>query len=472
MPMTNRLSWLTNNMLTTRNAARLAAGGAGITVALLALHKRILDVYPYPLPHYALTIGLVLFGLGMGILSLDAGIWIFKKIYLEKTETERGKLRKQLTDRPADRSRSTERSLESSSYIAQAETPRKTPVHTIDVKDTANKFRPSTSTSSKRLELTESSKHARRKASNLFPIVLITLMVLASLVIWAAWHFHQHKLPNENIGLNVDSTNEDSRRRAKAEEMVNKEIEKKPAELRPALYEYRRKSGDIDQILRDGLEEKNIGGAVAVAITNWQFNSTTGIYKQPEELGFQKVTNDEALINRALRNEVTINQVKISPLPNRKFKVTIQVTNLKPDALRCAIPKGQIFEMKDAATSFVEYSAKVHKTKMYPQGVAKSDQKGENNDEGIYVIPPLDEKTLEFIAYCVNEKLAIPAGLGNIAIYELKDKNFSSPDELHLNMRRENLEQIGFIKQPGSRADQIGDQQKSNVEYQWKKIKT
>jgi hypothetical protein len=421
MPITHYLSGLKNNLLSASNIARLVAGITGILITVWGLYAEIINIYPSRLAHYALNVGVVIVGLVVGILVAEAGIWIAKKLYTKGVVSEGAGFLERTTGKLPDRPKRTRGNLESSRGITPATRPKPR----------------------------ENLEHSERKTGYWFPTILVSLILLTGLSGWAVWHFY-YQASNETASVNVNG--DDNKH---VEERAQKEIEKKPSELRPALLEYCRKSPDINEILSEGLEEKNIGGASAVAVTNWQFNSDKGIFKQPEELGFQKIANDEALVNRARKNDVVINQINIRPLPNRKFGVTIKVTNRTVNHLRCAIPKGQIFEIKDAFMPSTEPPAK---TKMYPQGLAKANGDGDNNQDGIYVIPPLDEKTLEIIAYCLNENLAIPHGIGNIAIYELKDKDFNSPDKLHMNMRRVNLDQIGFMHQLGNLVGRIAYQ--------------
>jgi hypothetical protein len=197
--------------------------------------------------------------------------------------------------------------------------------------------------------------------------------------------------------------------RRQLESAVNKAIEAKPVGLRDSIRQYRTLVRDIDQLLSEGLEQRNDGGV----------------------LGFERITDKEALVTRVLSGQVRLDHVEVMPVSSGSFRVRINVTNLTTFPMACAIQKGQIFELKDP-TPDKQISTR-RKTTIYPQNVTKSE--GDSND-GIYVIPPRDEGTIEFTSFCINEGLRTPRGPANITIYQLKDRSFKSLASLHASMRK------------------------------------
>jgi hypothetical protein len=220
------------------------------------------------------------------------------------------------------------------------------------------------------------------------------------------------------------------------EDELRKAIEKKPEELRPALNAYQKLSEDVHQVLSEGLEDQNIGGAIAVAVTNWQWNRENQVFKSPAQLGFQRISKSDALVNQVLRGEAKIEGITITKASEKRYLVTIHVVNLTRDFLKCKIDKGQLVEIKDAKNTLADNQTEISVETQIPQTVAASDEK--RHQDGIYVIPPSEEGTVEFIAYCVNQDLAVPIGPANLAIYTLIDTHFSTPAELHVNMKRLN----------------------------------
>lgn len=218
------------------------------------------------------------------------------------------------------------------------------------------------------------------------------------------------------------------------EEKLEKAIQAKPEGLRQALREYAKISEDVALILRDGLEAQNIGGAVAVAVTNWQFNHVKGVYRRPEELGLLRIRDTEAVVNRAIKGDAIIESVAVTPQPGRAFKVIITVFNKTAFPLECKAPKGQVVELKDGR---LLSPAPTAGRSEYPQGVANANRKGDKSET---VIPPKDRDTLEFIAYCVNEDLARPDGMtpANVTLFQIADIDFETPDKLHQIMRQLN----------------------------------
>lgn len=211
-------------------------------------------------------------------------------------------------------------------------------------------------------------------------------------------------------------------------EAIKEAIANKPAELRQALSEYAETSEDIKRILSQGLEAKNIGGAVAVAVTNSQKNISGGV-DSPEQLGFRRIDYDKALVNRALKGDVYIKAVTVSSAGEHLFKVTVEVKNNTEFPLECVIPKGQLVEIKNAQNESADQVVNaVYNAAGLPQTGAKADD--EKDKGGVTVIPPWEPAKIKFIAYCANPYLLEPQGPANLAIYALEDTSYETWKDL------------------------------------------
>lgn len=195
---------------------------------------------------------------------------------------------------------------------------------------------------------------------------------------------------------------------------VSNLIQESPKKLKENLFGQlakeliKKKNEHLNKIDEENLEKKNIGGIIFFLQTNIQFNDSEIV--TPELLGFERIEDDNALVNLAMNEEIEIQEVRlINGDGNNNHKVFLRIKNLTDNPLVCKIPKGQVIENKD----FSDIS----------QNLAIS----ESHDE-IY-IDDVWEDTLD--AYCLNQSKKVPRGqLGNIAIYQVKDKRFSSGDEL------------------------------------------
>lgn len=195
---------------------------------------------------------------------------------------------------------------------------------------------------------------------------------------------------------------------------VSNSIQESPKKLKENLFgklakEFiKKKNKYLNEIAEKKLEEKNIGGIIFFLQTNIQFNSNEIV--TPELLGFERIEDDNALVNLAMSGKIEIQEVKlINGDGYNNHKVFLKIKNLTDNPIICRIPKGQVVENKD----FSDES----------QNLAISDF----HDE-IY-IDDMWENTLG--AYCLNQSKKVPRGqLGNMAIYQVKDKRFSSGDEL------------------------------------------
>jgi hypothetical protein len=259
--------------------------------------------------------------------------------------------------------------------------------------------------------------------------IVAGLVVLASAALWGAKRLFW---PASEAAQHP--TDEVSASSPTQEEKLERAIQAKPEGIRQALREYAKTSEDVALILSEDLEAKNIGGAVAVAVTNWQFNHDKGVYRQPEELGLLRIKDEKALVNRAIKGDAIIESVTVTPQPGRAFKVVITVFNKTAFPLECKAPKGQVIELKDGRLLSPTPTAGRSE---YPQGVASANRKGDKSET---IIPPKDRDTLEFIAYCVNEDLARPDGvtLANVTLFQIANIDFETPNKLHQIMRQLN----------------------------------
>jgi hypothetical protein len=224
---------------------------------------------------------------------------------------------------------------------------------------------------------------------------------------------------------------------------VEAAIAEKPAELRKALSAYAESSEDIRRILSQSLEVANIGGAVAVATANLQKNAGRGI-DSPEQLGFRRIDDDRALVNRAQRGEIEIVKVTVSPAGEHLFEVTIVVTNNTQSELECAIPKGQLVEIQNGRNAPENGVVNTgYEASEPPQTSARAHE--ETEEGGVTVVPPWEPDkikftTIKFTAYCANPNLPRPEGAANLTIYALEDTSYKTPDDLRvLRTRKLNL---------------------------------
>ena len=195
---------------------------------------------------------------------------------------------------------------------------------------------------------------------------------------------------------------------------VSNSIQESPKKLKENLFgklakEFiKKKNQYLNEIAEKKLEEQNIGGIIFFLQTNIQFNSNEIV--TPELLGFERIEDDNALVNLAMSGKIEIQEIKlINGDGNNNHKVFLKIKNLTDNPIICRIPKGQVIENKD----FTDES----------QNLAIS----EFHDE-VY-IDDIWEDTLD--AYCLNQSKKVPRGqVGNMAIYQVKDKRFSSGDEL------------------------------------------
>jgi len=208
---------------------------------------------------------------------------------------------------------------------------------------------------------------------------------------------------------------------------IKKAIDSKPIELRQTLSDYAQRSEDIKRILSQGLESRNIGGAVAVAITNLEKNADREI-DSVEQLGFYRIDDDNALVNQVLKGAADITTVIVSSNGNHLFKVTIEMKNNTAYPLTCIVPKGQLVEIKNGRNESVDRIVNAsYQTAGLPQVPAKADDKDKG---GVTVVPPWEPAKIEFIAYCANPNLPTPRGRANLAIYALGDTSYKTWREL------------------------------------------
>ena len=427
-----------DGLLSTRNVGRLAAGGAGIIISMLTLYRRGVPAFSDFLPRLGWTAGCVAFGFAVGVLVVNAAIWIAGKLGPRGVKSAAAGAGKKttgsLSNPPARERGGRSPSRPTPTITPPSPAPRPPAVGGNEIEPKAK------APTMARPRLPESERSGGRSGGRgIYLIPALASILFLGAVGAAAWYFIKRPATEggETTNANrVEDPGPGDRPDAEAEERANATIEKKPAELRPLLREYRKRSKDIDELLRGGLEERNIGGAVTVAVTNWQFNGTKRVFKRPEEMGFQKVANDDALVNLARGPDVTIESIRITKVTDSIFNVTIKAFNNTKDFKKVAIHKGQVFELQDVSAAINNYQSGLRRLKKFRQGVATANE-GDNG--GIYGLPPVDRGTIELTAYCINEDLTPPEGPAYITIYELENADFDSPDELHANMRRINL---------------------------------
>jgi hypothetical protein len=280
-------------------------------------------------------------------------------------------------------------------------------------------------------------REARDSNRYIVPVLLLLAVLVCSAVGILLWRLT--KGPGERAAPHQTARGGGASYSKEAEaEAVEEAIANKPARLRKSLSEYAESSEDIRRILGQGLEDVNIGGAVAVAIANLQKNGDRAI-DSPEHLGFRRIDQDKALINRALRGEIDIVGVTLGSVEDHAFEVTIEVKNNTGFPLECVIPKGQLVEIRDARngprgrivnTGYGESEP--------PQTAARA---GDETDEGgVTVVPPWEPAKIKFSAYCANPNLPKPEGAANLTIYALEDTSYRTWHELReLRLKKLNL---------------------------------
>lgn len=220
---------------------------------------------------------------------------------------------------------------------------------------------------------------------------------------------------------------------------VEKVIDGQPALFRSALRRYRMSSDDIAWILGEGLEGKmKVGGALAVATTNWQFNRDRWVFRTPEELGFERITDKQSLVNCVLRRDVSITALRLTGGGGRPYKVYIEVKSLmnNRESVTCTVPKGQIFELNGMSIS-------AHLSVAHGERGKKLTQIYVNPEDFELEIPP-SGKYREEIAYCGNAGLAPSNGDGNLTVFKIADPDFDSQKELHMNLDALNRRQLSL----------------------------
>lgn len=165
---------------------------------------------------------------------------------------------------------------------------------------------------------------------------------------------------------------------------------------------------NLSKILKYQYESVNIGGAVVLIQT------APDIEKEEIAVLFEQIADKSALVNLALDDKLKIEEVilntKGKKSDNSKFSVSIKIKNLTNQEIEFTIPKGQIFENKDLETIKQNLAATHENTRK---------------------IPALGTITIDIDALCINKGLAPPdGGLGNITIFELKNKSFINQTEL------------------------------------------
>jgi hypothetical protein len=243
-------------------------------------------------------------------------------------------------------------------------------------------------------------------------------MVVGALIA-SRWYFRALAPPNVNRSDQSAAVPQPTEA-----ETIKKVIASKPAELREALSAYAETSPDIRQLLVQNLEERNIGGAVTVAVANWQKNGGSGI-DSPEQLGFSRITEDKALVNRASKGEIDITKVTVNRAGERIFEVNVDVKNKQGLPLECVIPKGQLVEIRHV-NAVQEKGVSNSDATIPTQSLASSGEvKGPRT-----VVPPYEPAKISYMAYCANPDLSEPYGSANMAIYALADTSYNDWHDL------------------------------------------
>lgn len=281
-------------------------------------------------------------------------------------------------------------------------------------------------------------REERAVSRQVLPVAVLLLVVLAGVGVGLSlWRIA--KAPGRRVGTPPPVQGGGAAPSKEAEaDAVEAAIAEKPAELRKALSEYAESSEDIRRILSQRLEEWNIGGAVAVATANLQKNAARGI-DSPEQLGFRRIDDDKALVNRALRGEIDIVRVTVGRAGEHLFEVTIEVKNNTALPLECIIPKGQLVEIRNGRNARDDRVVNAgYEASEPPQTPARAHE--ETEEGGVTVVPPWDPVKIKFTAYCANPDLPRPEGPANITIYALEDTSYKTADDLRaLRMRKLNL---------------------------------
>lgn len=193
----------------------------------------------------------------------------------------------------------------------------------------------------------------------------------------------------------------------------NTDVSKSSAQQTPSpspLLPSPSQTGNLQEqeVLRGEYISANIGGATVLAQT-----IPKSVNKEVAII-FDRITDQTALVNVALSGKVSIEQVNLngSSTEARKsgFTVSIKVANLTGQEIKFKIPKGQIFENKELSPKRQNLAAK---------------------GEDAISLPPFSTKTVIVNALCINKGFPAPNnGLGNITIYELKNKQFLNQGDL------------------------------------------
>jgi hypothetical protein len=264
------------------------------------------------------------------------------------------------------------------------------------------------------------SKPQKKKVhATAFVLGLSLLMMVVAALIASRWYFRAPAPTNVNRSNPSAAVPQPSET-----DTLKKVIASKPAELREALSAYAETSPDIRQLLIQNLEEKNIGGAVTVAVANLQKNSGSGI-DSPEQLGFSRIVEDKALVNRAMKGEIDITKVTVSRAGEHIFEVNVDVKNKQAFPLECVIPKGQLAEIRHV-NAVQERGASNSDATIATQSLASSREvKGPKT-----VVPPYEPAKISYTAYCANPDLSEPYGSANLAIYALADTSYNDWHDL------------------------------------------
>jgi hypothetical protein len=164
-------------------------------------------------------------------------------------------------------------------------------------------------------------------------------------------------------------------------------------------------------VLQRRYESVNIGGAVVLIQTLRNGESDEDVRDEEIAVLFDRVKDKDALVNVALAGRVLINEVKLNTInvERHEFEVVMLIKNLTSRDVVVNIPQGQVFENKE-------------QVKRQNLAALRAETK---------TIPASASRQFRVRALCMNKGFDEPRGsLGNITIFELKNKRFINQQQL------------------------------------------
>ncbi|MEO0898393.1 MAG: hypothetical protein AAFY71_18420 [Bacteroidota bacterium] len=184
------------------------------------------------------------------------------------------------------------------------------------------------------------------------------------------------------------------------------------------------KDETLQEIANENLNSRNLGGIIVVRQTGIELDNTQIL--DPKHLGFERVEDPDALVNKAKEGIITIKRVELIKNSNRHdHLVELTVKNETSIAQKFILPKGQLVENDD---------------------VNRNGQNLAIAEKQEVILTPLQEQTFPFYAYCANQTLELPHGSGNLTFYKFEDDTFLDGEKLWNQRKR-------FLKQNFGRKD-------------------